>query len=78
MTKYAVFDEDRPASSKGFPELENKGWDNHIFNTFEDAEAYALIWLGRVLSPGKGVLKLNTKYVYDGYGDHIEIRSVGA
>lgn len=55
MKKFAVYDNGRPAK---YPEIKvHKSWTNNKFNTFEEALAYTLNWLGPY---GKGiVLKLS-------------------
>lgn len=72
---YGVYDNGKPASEKGFPNLKGKGcWTNHTFLTFEGAQEYARAWLGQ-FAPSPEFLKINQPYDYSGYGDVIEIRS---
>jgi hypothetical protein len=71
---YGVFDNDKPASSKGFPNLKGEGWATHLFTTYEEALGYAHDWLGEW---GDGIaLSLGKKVDYSGYGDTIEIREI--
>ncbi len=75
--KYGVFDNGRPASKSGFPEIKGTGWLNHIFDTYNDARRYAINWLGA--DGGYGDFedfKLNTPYDYSGRGDMIEIKEI--
>jgi hypothetical protein len=81
MIKYGVFDNNRAASTKGFPFLKGKCWNNHLFDTFEEALKYARMWLGPQWGGSPDgtegiVLKLNESYDYDGYGAEIVIREV--
>jgi len=51
-----------------------------VFDTFEEAEAYALNWLGDYGDGLKGHLKVNEPYDYSAYGpdmaSFIEIREI--
>lgn len=72
---FQAFEDNKPADWSGLPSL--KGipcWKNSVFETFEEAHAYALSWLGAY---GEGVgLRLNEPWDYNGYGSMIEIREV--
>lgn len=72
---YGVFDNDKPASSVGFPHLKGKGWENHIFGTMKEAEAYAKEWLGDYYSRTI-IFYPNVPYEYSSHGDMIEIRTI--
>lgn len=72
LMRYGVFDNNKPASKQGFPQLKGKGWENHIFGTFEAAVEYANEWLGAY---GGVELQLDTPYYYS-YSDNIVIRLV--
>ena len=42
--KFSVYDNGKPAK---YPECKvNYSWDNNTFNTFEEAQKYARMWLG--------------------------------
>jgi hypothetical protein len=68
---FGVYDNGKPASVVGFPVLRGCGWDNHQFQTFEEAEKYAQNWLGQYSGM---TLEVNKPVDYDGYGTMIEIR----
>ncbi len=70
MIKYGVFDNNRPCSTVGFPDFD-PSWDNHLFDSFDDALVYANKWLGYY--PDYVSLKVNKPWDYSGYGDFIEI-----
>lgn len=73
--KFCVYDNGKPASAKGFPQIkEVEGWNNHKFDTFPIAAAYATMWVGHIIQP-EDLLK---PYDYSGYGDIIEIREENA
>jgi hypothetical protein len=68
---YQVFDCGKPADCEHFKV--RPSWNNSCFNTFEEAQAYALNWLGWI---GEGLeLKLGIPYNY-GYDSRIEIRKI--
>lgn len=46
MAKFGVFDCEKPASEKGYPQLTGLGWGNHIFSTLKEAQEYSAKWLG--------------------------------
>ncbi len=69
--KYCVYDNGKPASTVGFPQIGLcKGWDTHRFATWPIAVAYAAMWTGQLIQP-EDLLK---PYDYSGYGDMLEIR----
>ncbi|MEK7499292.1 MAG: hypothetical protein AAB649_01660 [Patescibacteria group bacterium] len=74
-TKFGVFNNDKPASREGFPELKGEGWDTHLFGTFEEASDYAREWLGSRAGEGR-LFKLWVPIYYNGYGDTIVIREI--
>jgi hypothetical protein len=74
MPKYGVFENGKPCSEEGFPELEGLGWDNHIFDTFKEAYDYTCNWLGPYALGAK--FAPNDPLDYNGYGDVIEIRTL--
>lgn len=68
---YAVYDNGKPASRTGYPQITNiNDWNTHRFSSIEDAVQYAHDWLGAWSLP----LKVNEPYDYSGYGDFIEIK----
>ena len=74
MPRYALFDNDKPASEEGFPELRGCGWETHIFDTLHEAQMYANNWLGY---PGHVyVLRVGLKYDYSGYGDMLLLKEI--
>lgn len=73
---FAVYDNCKPASVMGFPQLNGKGWDNHTFATLKEAQEYVSEWLGDYDTTG-GNLPADMPYDYNGYGDTIEIRDCG-
>jgi len=64
MTKFNVYDNDKPAT---LPEIEC--WKNNSFNTYEEAFEYARQWLNIPLP-----VTFNMPADYSGYGDIIDIR----
>ena len=67
---FVVYDNDRKAQ---YPDCAvDQSWSNATFDTWEQAEAYVESWLG--FFPVGGIMPLNTKVDYSGYGDYIEIR----
>ena len=74
---YGVFDNGKPASKVGFPELKGKGWENHLFQSLSQAQNYAREWMGEY-APVDAIYSLPVGRIYDysGYGDMIEIRIV--
>ena len=73
--KFQVFDCGKPADSKNVPSLKGiKCWENAIFNSFNEAESYALLWLDQY-GPGFDVLKVNEPWGYC-MGSKIEIRKI--
>jgi len=58
---FRVFDDGQPADC--FHCKVDASWKKSSFETFKEAEAYALNWLG-VYGPGPGVLKPNVPYDY--------------
>lgn len=69
--KYQVFDNNKPAE---IPISKYKEWHNSIFNTFEEAQKHAKLWMGDYYN---GIpLKLGEKRNYSGYQDCIEIREI--
>lgn len=72
---FQVFDNGKPADEDGFPKLKEHGWETSKFETFAEAEKYALHWLGQ-WAPEPGVLQLNIPYDYNGYGDTILIKDI--
>ncbi len=73
--RYCVYDNGKPASAKFFPQLgEIEGWDNHKFDSWPKAVAYASMWVGQIIQP-EDLLK---PYDYSGYGDIIEVREENA
>lgn len=73
---FGVFENDKPASSVGFPYLKGKGWNNHLFKTLKEANEYCLEWLGSYASCVPNVLEINTEYHYAGSEDFIIIKEV--
>lgn len=75
---YGVFEitskGEKPCSTVGYPELKGKGWDNHVFPTFEQAKEYVREWLDVYYSEPDGGLVLDEPWNYSGYGDKIVIR----
>lgn len=74
--RYAVFDNNKPASKIGFPLLLSDCWNSNEFETFAEALVYAKNWVdgfGDTLPPD---FAPDTKYDYDGHGDTIEIRTL--
>jgi hypothetical protein len=58
---YAVYDGGKPAR---YPECKvDPSWKNNTFETFEEAETYALNWLGDY-APDRGVILLDVPYDY--------------
>lgn len=72
---YGVFENGKPASEEGYPNLKGMGWDTHLFPTFVEACAYARMWLGEY-NGVVGDFYPDTVYGYSGYGDNIEIRTL--
>ena len=73
--QFQVFDCNKPADSKNVPSLAGiKCWEKSIFDSFNEAETYALNWLGQY-GPGLGVLKVNEPFDYC-MGSLIEIRQL--
>jgi hypothetical protein len=72
---FQVFDNDKTADRNGFPRLKNDCWDNSKFETFGEAEAYAIKWLGE-WAPDPGTLKVGVYYHYSGYGDMLVIQDL--
>ncbi|MDE1833835.1 MAG: hypothetical protein KGH64_00695 [Candidatus Micrarchaeota archaeon] len=73
--KYRVYDNNKPASVKGFPLLAKLGWDNHEFDTWDEAFEYAKKWLGDYDNLPETMLERTSfKVEYSGYGDYLEIR----
>jgi len=70
---FQVFCNNKPADTKGFPNLTKECWANSTFSTFEEAHDYAVSWLGHF---EVGDMELGKVYDYSGYGDTIEIREV--
>ena len=74
---YAVFENDIPASSEGYPHLTKDCWETHEFETLEEAIKYAHAWVGATeelpddMVPGE-------PYKIGGYGDYIIIRIMQA
>lgn len=76
MTKFCVFDNNKPASTVEFPQIRKcEGWDNHEFDSFPKAVAYAFSWLGTIATTEPEDF-LNGGFDYSGHGDIIEIREV--
>ena len=73
MNCFIVLDNGKPAQTR-FHKVD-RSWNNCLFTTFEDAERYAISWLG-VYNPSFGTLELNVPYDYSGYGDMIEIKEL--
>lgn len=67
---FSLYDNGKPASAVGYPELEGKGWKSHCFDTYEEADEYVRKWLGQLYIQ----LEPNRPVDYSGYGDLIEIR----
>ena len=45
MPRYQVFQDDKPADTKSYPEIgQGLGWDNSVFDTFDEALYYAYEW----------------------------------
>ena len=72
IVKYAVYDNDRPASVVGIPALKGHGWINHKFDTLKEAQKYANHWLG-IYAPAEP-LKVDEKYDYNSYGEIVVIK----
>jgi hypothetical protein len=53
----------------------HSSWNKSSYSTFEEAQEYAMKWLGEY-APPKGTLKLNTAYHYTGSDDYIEIKEI--
>ena len=53
----------------------NHRWSQSIFPTFEQAQDYAMDWLGQWAPSNKNVLKPNEKFVF-AQGCYIEIQGV--
>lgn len=70
MSRFQVLDNNEPADCHHFKL--DPSWDKSVFDTFEQAEEYALEWLG-LYAPDKGELKPNTPYCYSGAEDYLEI-----
>lgn len=70
---FRVYDNGKPASYK-FHKVD-PSWAEYEYETFEQAEAYCLSWLG-IYAPPIGVLQPNKPYNYSGMNDYIEIREV--
>lgn len=77
---YGVFDNNKAASSVGFPHLKDDCWKNHIFGTLKDAQTYAREWLGLYAEGdadyGLDQLVVGIPYQYNSQGDMIEIREI--
>jgi len=72
--RYALFDNDKPASREGFPDLKSECWKTHIFDTEHEAQMYANNWLGY---PGPHyTLRVGLKYDYSGYGDMLLLKEI--
>jgi hypothetical protein len=70
---FRVMDNRKPAK---YPECKvHPSWNKCDYTTFEDAEAYALKWLG-ILAPDKGFIHLGEPYDYNGYGDMLLIQEI--
>lgn len=72
MSKYQVLEDDKPCDAKHH--RVDSSWSNSIFDTFEEAQAYANKWLGDVYGPVE--LALNVPYDFCGFGKGIEIREI--
>lgn len=70
--KYQVLDNNRPADC--FHCKVHESWNKSKYDTFDEALNYARKWLG--FYGTCVVLKPNTPWDYDGFGDMIEIREV--
>lgn len=71
---FQVLDNGKPADSSEYPSLKGHGWNNSIFQFFEAAEAYAMLWLGKYSACAPDVP--DKKIDYTGCGDTIEIKSL--
>lgn len=72
--KYGVFENNKPCK---YPEHKvDPSWNNYLFDTFREAQEYAIHWMGNWAPLDKDVLELNTPYDISGYGDMLEIRVV--
>jgi len=67
---FQIFDNNKPADCHHHKV--HCTWGNSKFDTFEEAQEYARLWLGEMcdLVPDKPRVKVD----YSGYGDFIEIR----
>lgn len=76
--KYQVFENDKPADSKGFPCLVIiPGRHCSKFRTFEEALVYLRVWVGLIYEGAiPALLEVGQKIDYNGYGDVVEIRVV--
>lgn len=70
--KYQVFDGGKPCDC--FNQKVDKSWEQSSYNTFEEAEIYALHWLG-MYSPGFGILQVDKPFEYH-TKSFIEIRKI--
>lgn len=68
---FEVFDNGKPASVEGFPNLLT--WKTNRFETLLEAHNYAKNWLGAYYHEGLALLP-GVSYDYSGYQDLIEIR----
>lgn len=82
MTRYAVFENGKPCTTKTLNEKFGKfgthftsahGWDNNEFDAFAEAQKYANKWLGECF--GGIVFEPNVPVDY-GYGGIMEIRTI--
>jgi hypothetical protein len=75
---FAVFDNGKPASCKGFPHMKGEAkWNNNEFNTLPEAQVYAFEWLGDYSLECHLDIQLNKPFGYGDWGeDFLVIREV--
>lgn len=69
---FNVYDNNKPASSAGFPNLKYSDWARNSFASFQEALSYAKNWLGQWDNLPDGWD--GSPHDYSSYGDTIEIR----
>ena len=71
---WKVYDSGKPADTSGYPGMQ-PDWPNSEFATIEEAQNYAMKWLGEWAPKSRYDLTPGKTYVY-GMGNWIEIREV--
>ena len=74
VTKYVVYDNGKPASEVGYPQIAGNGWLTHEFQTLEYAREHIAHWLGSLRhSVPWDTAEVGDYLDYSGYGDFVWI-----